>query len=142
MTDEALKIKLCILEKIKSKADLALEPTGEEIAEKKRKREALRKTLGEIDTRGRERNDTATQLLVPLSRTFLLGQLNALNFELLEEKKVRLYENDAVACEINFEDDLKNLLKKFKREYGTIVDFRDGKEGKRAFLRDSAAKRF
>jgi hypothetical protein len=28
-------------------------------------------------------------------------------------------------CRINFEDDLKNLLKKLKKEYGIIIDFRE-----------------
>ena len=49
---------------------------------------------------------------------------------------------EAVECKLSFEDDLKNLLKKLKREYGVITDFREETEGNRRYYEIALPKDF
>jgi len=125
MTYEVLKTIICVLEKIKYKADLTPQPTEEEIKEKRKRKEKLEKNLREIKEKMGKNRDIATQALGLTGLSLLLNQINALKFELLEGKKVFLNKEDIVRCGINFEDDLKNLLKKIKKEHGIIIDFRE-----------------
>jgi hypothetical protein len=123
MDYEILKTILCLLEKIKYKADLTPQPTEEEIKKKKKRKEELEKKLKEIKERVEKNRDIATQALGVISLPLLLNQINTLKFELLEGKKVFLTQEDIARCGINFEDDFKNLLKKIKKEYRLIIDF-------------------
>jgi hypothetical protein len=122
MDYEILKTILCLLEKIKYKADLTPQPTEEEIKEKKKRKEKLEKDLKELKE---VEKDVITQALGLVTRYLLLNQINTLKFELLEGKKVFLTQEDIAKCKINFEDDFKNLLKKIKKEYGIIIDCRE-----------------
>lgn len=142
MTDEVVKIILCTLEKIKYKVDLTPEPTKEEIKERKQKKEELEKMREEIERKKHEDKDIATQAFAVMGELSILAQRNSLNFELLEGKKVCLYGEDIVECRINFEDDLKNLLKKFKEEYGIIIDFREIGKKKHCYYEIALPKDF
>jgi hypothetical protein len=125
MDYEILKTILCLLEKIKYKADLTPQPTEEEIKEKKKRKEELEKKLKEIKERVEKNRDIATQALGVITLPLLSNQINTLKFELLEGKKIFLTQEDITRCGINFEDDFKNLLKKIKKDYGIIIDFRE-----------------
>jgi hypothetical protein len=123
MDYEVLKTILCVLEKIKYKADLTPQPTKEEIKEKRERKEELEKKLKEIKEKMEKNRDIATQALGVVGLPLLLNQINALKLELLEGKRVSLNNEDIARCGINFEDDFKNLLKKIKKEYGIIINF-------------------
>ncbi|MEO0118687.1 MAG: hypothetical protein ABIK66_06155 [candidate division WOR-3 bacterium] len=142
MNYDIKQIIFCVLKKIKFRADLTPESTEEEIKEKIQRKEKLEKMWKEIRRKECESKNTVDQIIALTGELLIPAEYNSLNFELLEGKKVRLYRKDVVECGINFEDDLKNLLKIIKKEYGIIIDFREGIKNKQSYYEIALPKDF